>query len=206
MSNYFNYTRDFPKRCKALLERTTELADIDGLEVTLSLTVAAAGIVVPFERLKSAHPFQSHDRNEEVGKRLTKVLEEPFLTSILWGNSESHSWKYGTLTTAAVESGSPDNWDDPEPVGSEVGARIVSIIRNALAHGNLRTWGRTEIEHIIFVAEHRDGKPPLKIGYRQVRVSPADFRRFLIRWFDFLIANHLDQEAVGQMLHLIETT
>lgn len=205
MSNYYDYTRDFPKRCKALLERNTKLADIDGLEVTLSLTVAAAGIVVPFERLKSAHPFQSHDRNKEAGKRLTKVLEEPFLTSILWDYSESHSWKYGTLTTEVVESRTPDNWDNPAPVRSEVGASIVSIIRNALAHGNLHTWGRTEIEHIIFVAEHRKGEPPIKIGYRQVRVSPADFRRFLIRWFDFLIDNHMDQEAVGQMLRLVET-
>ncbi len=52
MTAYKNFIKDFPERCRDILERYESDALSGGREVTLTLAMAASGFVVPYERLR----------------------------------------------------------------------------------------------------------------------------------------------------------
>lgn len=96
-------------------------------------------------------------------------------------------------------SNGPDSWIElstPKPLGPDRKVKKVLLhIRNALAHGNIFTRGTPEIEQIILLSERAVGTNKFNF----VAVAPADFRRFLKNWLEFLGELDLPQDVVSEV-------
>ena len=202
MSQYKDFIQDFPDRCRDILSFSQDSAVAKGREVTLSLMVASSAFLVPYERLKSngrhEHPAKDKNKFPEAAVKLNQLLEQKFIGSEIWPYSVS-SWSSGGL--ASIE-GEVDSWAElrkPKPISPEKYVKsVLSILRKALAHGNIYTKGSPTIEALVFMsAIEQDGK---FIGYRYAHVSPVDFRRFLLCWFKFLSDFNVAQETAFRAL------
>jgi len=207
MSEYTNFVRDFPARCREVLKMAEGPARLRGREVTLLLMAAASAFIVPFERLKpdeephaSPHPSGDRERFPEMAEAVSNLLNKPFLASELWQNQNAESWRVGELASIA---GTPDDWPalkNAKPVSSQKKVRsLLKIIRNALAHGNLFTKGGSPVSEVIFVSTQRD-KDGNILGYSFLQVSPSDFQQLLIRWIDFLENTGVPQAVAAELI------
>lgn len=204
MSNYRNFVSDFPKRCDDLLRHFFNEANVRDLDVTLMLTVATAGFVVPFERLSACrearpqtcphcekelptrppvmHPARDRARYAAAAQEFDELLKRPFSGSSLGKESAPDEWFFAREVEA--EGQDPDGWPDlrnPKPVSREKSAgSILKHVRNALAHGNVFTRG-SPINLIVLLSK-ADGASK----YAMLAVTPAAFRHFLHNWFKFL--------------------
>ena len=201
MSEYQDFVADFPARCRDVLRLASEKAEAQDREVTLLLVVASASLIVPFERLRGGmrteHPAYDRINHPDVAARLEKLLNRKFLNSVLW-NLEPGTWEWSQLV---LKPGGPDAWNElstvtPMPPRLPV-QQLLAIVRNGLAHGSVFTTGNP-ISSLIFVSERRKDQEVL--GHQYVRCSPADFGKFLDRWFDFLQRNRVSQADVAQSL------
>jgi hypothetical protein len=214
MSMYVNFVKDFPGRCEEILDAYGKRAAFLGREVTLMLVVASAGFNVPHERLKkSDHPSKDRHHFTIAERQLRDVRNSRFLGSVLWDQAPG-SWRYGKILD---DQGTLDQWKAAtrgfdEYNGSGTNTKIIKAdvvldgLRNALAHGNIFTWGKRNIEMMMFLS--RIDQPSIcqkcgsKIdqidkGYRVFVVSPEDFQKFLRRWFTFIRSLELSENLIA---------
>jgi len=204
MTAYKNFVDDFPRRCREILKFAGKPALFRGREVTLALMVATAGFVIPYERLKPDggeidHPSGDNKRFSDTAQQLRDLLEEPFLSSAVWGTSAS-TWHY--VKKLKSVTGDPNEWPEfrnrkPFSRDKTVGS-VLKVIRNALAHGNIFTFG-DPIEAIIFIRTHPSDKKEVQ-NYSLVSVAPGDFVIFLNKWFDFLNEKGIHQIKAAEAL------
>ena len=200
MTAYKNFVDDFPRRCQDILRFAGRRASFGGREVTLSLMVASAGLIIPYERLKPGefdHPSGDNINFSDAADQLRNLLKQRFLSSAVW-NAPVSTWQSGILESVL---GDPDSWDG---LHNRVQLRadkkvkeIIGVIRNALAHGNIFTFNNP-IDAIIFLSrvDYKD----VKKGYSFIYVSPGDFTMFLEKWFDFLDQLHIPQTEAYEVL------
>ncbi len=192
MSAYRDFTRDFPERCSGIMKRFYFEARLSNLEVTLLLSVATSGLVIPFERIRldsGGHPLERGSKH-----KWEKAKEEPFIRSKFWDSPASGTWRYSTqhFEERRVDVDSFGNW---KPVEEELSSRVVILLRNALAHGNLSIAG-DPISELVFMSErNKDKEPGL---WQAIKVSPEDFAVFLTNWFNFLKNAHLKNEVIPE--------
>jgi hypothetical protein len=194
MTAYCDFVLDFPKRCLDLLDLFGPKAQAVDREVTLLLSVAATGFVIPFERLlpKDTHPATESKDFREFARQLDRELSRPFEKHPL-SASTAKSWSYGEIDSA---SGDPDAWVGKcNPIGSRDGRSILRAVRNALAHGSVFTKGNPGIDQLVFLSERRDDNDTMT-GYKVVAVGPTDFEKFLRAWFETL-----QTAKAGTLLH-----
>jgi len=200
MTGYHNYIKDFPRRCRDILAIAGKPALSRGREVTLTLMVASAGFIVPYERLKpdngwGNHPSGDGKRFYDAAAELKLVLDQPFLSSRFWTKTSS-TWHVGRLASL---TGEPDSWEglrERKPISREKKVyTVLNVIRNALAHGNIWTQGNP-IESIIFVSAVAKVVPVFAF----LSVAPREFRDFLENWFDFLTDLDIPPELVFEVL------
>jgi hypothetical protein len=198
-----NFIDDFPCRCRDILNIAKRPALHRGREVTLALMVASAGLVVPYERLKpdigwGDHPSGDRNTFADAAGNLESLLGQQFMSSCLCTETNP-TWRFGKLLSV---TGDPDSWEGLQksrPVSKDktVG-RIFSVIRNALAHGNIWTL-RDPIEEIIFVKRVlRDDEVVRHFEF--LSVAPHEFQHFLEGWFDFVISLRIPQEVAFEVL------
>ncbi len=199
MTAYKDFVKDFPNRCHQIFDLAQKGSN---LEVTVSLVIACAGFVIPFERLRPPgqipHPSNDRENHPEASKNLLKLLNSKFIISDL--NPNKDNWHAGNLASI---SGDPDSWseiDRPKQVTKDktVG-NILKCIRNALAHGNLYTKG-DPIESIIFISSNMDSQNKTVKNYSYVCVSPSEFSKFLRNWFNFLAKNEVSNSNLKELL------
>ncbi len=215
MSKYENFIRDYPKRLKTILDTQYETAREQGLEVTLMLTVASSGLIVPFERLKKRnvpHPTKDRERFEVAAERLDILMQEkPFWGSTLWPR-EVGTWKGGTLALTTLEKypDDPMGWDELERAERiKDNLRLESVlatIRNALAHGNIFVAPSSRrIGEIIFLSEKLEKNQNgvlERVRYNFLICSTNDFRDFMGFWFQFLENLPLPQDVIPESTNL----
>ena len=96
---------DFPLRCRDIYDSFRQSATEKGREITLMIAMASSGFVVPFERLKLAHPARDVEEFNEAKQKFDALMSEKFIGSKLGpqiGPSERmdnhadavHSWRY----------------------------------------------------------------------------------------------------------------
>jgi hypothetical protein len=202
MTAYKNFVEDFPRRCRDILDLAGKPALSQGREVTLTLMVASAGLVVPYERLKPDGGFIDHPSGDnktfaDAAAKLKLLLKDPFMSSCLW-NEASSTWHGGKLTSVA---GDPDSWDGlrkRRPISKDKKvSTILEVIRKALAHGNILTLNNP-IEAIIFIKANITCN--IVHNYSFLSVAPQEFRQFLENWFDFLNTLHIPHEVTLEIL------
>jgi hypothetical protein len=189
MSNYDNFVSDFPGRCLDLLHAFERGARFRKREVTMMLSVATPSIIIPYERLRGpesdrpGHPLRDWNRYHTAKATLDDLLQKPFIGSALWPQSSPGSWCCGG--PLADVSGEPDSWQELQAnkhVSKDKKAgTVLKHVRNALAHGNIFTRGRPEIERLVLLSQVGE-----VFKFNFISVSPADFRAFLEHWLSFL--------------------
>lgn len=211
MSGYSEFfAQDFASRCRDLLDHFYAPAKAKDREVTLLLAVAAAGLVVPYERLsplKGQAPLD-RQRYQSASDQLLLLMKETVGESQMVP-SRRGTWQGGLLESA---SGSPDEWPelrvgtnlpDQTPVSD-----LVAWLRHGLAHGNIVTrpgGARQLIERIVFVCGYPNGHPKSKKNpLRYVSVRPDDLKVFLHRWFDCLAAFKIPRDVMAEVLDACE--
>ena len=182
MSNYRNFVEDFPKRCDDLLDKLFPRAKAYDREVTLMFSIATAGFVIPFGRLREKdHPARDRKRYQEAAAKLDEILNAPFLGSPLWAEQPA-TWLFAK--EVEDEGRELDCWPEltsPQSLPKDAQAKnVLAPLRNGLAHGNIFTRGNP-IDLLVFLS-----KPYGAPKYVMVAVSPFDFHVFLRNWFSFL--------------------
>lgn len=205
MTNFANFIQHFPSRCKTVLELMNSDQRFEEYDVTVLLMAAATGLIVPHERLKpdttGENDLKKITKDQKIFKEAAesyqKLCEEHFQSSSsLWRDEDPGEWYSGNVKGYYHDL---DSWprgkiDQPMSYNKTVG-RVIKIIRNGLAHGNIYTTGR-EISLIVFVAWDYNAK-----GLDFVASNPETFKRFLNSWFDclsrFKLPDHIYFEHVA---------
>lgn len=187
MSEYVNFIQDFPKRCHTLLTRNYEECRNTNTEVTLMLTIATSGFIIPYNRLaESDHPSGDAKDFTEAKTQFNRFGGQNFLNSSLVSSRANSSWGYREDLTL------PDSkkivWEKllqgPSTISTKPVAAILAHFRNALAHGNIFTY-ENPIESLLFLSQDKQNNEWTGM-YNMISVSTQDFHYFLIHWFDFL--------------------
>ena len=188
---------DFPSRCLEILDRQSGWAKFRDREVTLLLMVASAAFVVPYERLRSdtnrsPHPAGDNERYAALAKRLEDLMANRFCGASLCPNSEN-SWKIAKNVLRV--DGDLDGWFLPKlmkPVSKDkTVSSMLTLIRNALAHGNMFTTG-SPIETLIFV-QRRGSDEGSTSKFEVLSVGPEDFAHFIREWVAFLLDSQITE-------------
>lgn len=201
MSNYDDFfAQDFAGRCAELLNALAEPAQAIHREVTFLLTMAAAGLVVPHERLDggSRQPTLDRKRYKTASDQLLASSRRPFSLSL---NPED--WSGGFLASGV---GKPDEWPEltfsPLPPEITVGALVLGL-RHAIAHGNIFTWPSSpaQIHRIVFVCGYPNSvNHPL----RYTATTPEGLRAFLDHWFSLIRRLQAPADVVAATLSRLE--
>lgn len=195
MTAYTDFTRDFPGRCLEVLEAVSSGVAANGREITLLYMAASASLLVPFERLKAEHPFGDSQRKVRTADRLTELLGKKFVGSVLCPTN-THSWRLARKISSV--DGELDGWlPNAKLQAFSKGGKVEStltLIRNALAHGNIYTVD-DPIRELVFVKEVL-GTDRKRVGFDVVQVSHEDFLHFVRAWVGFLQAP--DEDAGSQ--------
>ena len=207
MTTYSSFIRDFPLRCRDFLVAYEDDAKQRDREVTLLITVATSAFIIPFERLNPSSPDHvADDRYPKAVSKLGRLQNRDFV-----------SWQKGTswriiedLDGQQIRNGQADGWASPDkrcpiPIDKKVSS-VLSIIRNALAHGSIFTYPNThpqgsapQIEHIIFLSRLREKTTSELINkYKVVVASPSDFRALILDWISFLESLKLPSEIMQE--------
>ena len=199
MTGYKNFIDDFPRRCRDILNIAKRPALYRGREITLTLMVASAGFVVPYERLTPGHPSGDSKRFVGAAEKLQSLLDQAFTSSVL-SQQMSSTWYEGKVGSV---NGDPDSWDGlrkrkPFSKDKKVSATL-KVIRNGLAHGNIFTFGNPIIQEIIFIKKNFNDVGEVR-DYSFVYLVPQDFSQFLENWFDFLNDVCIPQEVAFKVL------
>lgn len=149
---YKDYITDFSDRAKKVLEKFSKCDTNNELNVTALLSIATSAFVIPFERLKKEHPFMDRKNFETIGKKIDDEQKENAKNSSLFSGE---SWKIITDTNKNFIDKNDFNDELFKDIGVEDVQYIISIIRNALAHGNIKTGvvGNT-IEKLYFASRN----------------------------------------------------
>jgi len=177
MSAIDNFVKDYPMRCGDLLREFWGKSNDIEREVTLLLTVAGSGIVVPYERLDIKHPIKDSNRYRLALTSFKNLLKKKFINSDLW-EKHPNSWRYGKDTYQANQSFLNSLHCKSNVVSGESVKNVLSVIRHSLAHGNILTEG-DPIQTIYLMNIHKG-------ICRYLIVSPDDFYTFLNNWFNFI--------------------
>ncbi|TLD71167.1 hypothetical protein FEM03_09685 [Phragmitibacter flavus] len=195
MSYYTNFVKDFPSRCLDLLKFEME-AKNKNLEVTLLLVVAGQAIFMPYERLdlnnsKNKHPSKDFEKFETARSDLQKELAKKCKDSRLFkdenGSYNSHAWIYKECAPDQVNHEAVPGM---RPVEDKLALTIVKILRNALAHGNLRTNGNP-IDRLVFLSGIYESP-----NYNRLECTPDSLRCFLKNWATMLKKLKIDHATI----------
>jgi len=178
MSNYRDFIRDFPARCLEILEQFHHSAKIRDREVTLLIMAATTALIIPKERLSETHLSKDRSDFVELGKDVS--WGRPFLSYNLCASPDL--WLYGRVQNP---HSTPDDWEEFQPIRNQCGSEILSIFRNALAHGNIYTEGRP-ISSLLFWSNQMDRNSNDVIGYKYIKIPIQEFYEFIKRWVAFL--------------------
>jgi hypothetical protein len=213
MTAYKDFVTDFPQRCVQLLDECQDQIKTSGREVTMSLALASSALIIPFERLcPSSADHIAPDRNSERVSELGRLLNQSF---VMWSGSKC--WReLGSLSTRSIRGRHVEEWLDqraviPVPIERRVGS-VLTVIRNALAHGNLysREGCNGEIDALVFVSRRRDPHAstpcancgqrvrPLIDEYEALVSTPADFVSLLRIWVAVLVRLPLQGDVVQE--------
>lgn len=145
---YKNYIIDLASRGSKILKYFEKNDDYN---VTILLSLAAPIFIIPYERLCKNHPFSDKDKFIHIDKNIKNELKNMINESSLFfdidlkfcNNIEKEKLKKSDFSNLTF-----DKLDEQKKV-----EEVISIIRNALAHGNLYTNSNDKsIETLYFVS------------------------------------------------------
>ena len=161
---------------------------------------ATTVFVIPKERLETRHPSEDHKRPEnlELSKKLETLSGKAFVNSDFFPKN-GKDWSFGKVDRDSYQDIQNKYLTAEVLNGTQPVSQIMSLIRNALAHGNILTDNGT-IEKLVFTSERKDKTKEI-VGYQFLVVPVRDFRDFLVLWLKFLAKERVE---CGAALRLLE--
>lgn len=206
---------EYPRRCLDLIDVMEPEARRLSLLGSFSLMVAPSLFLVPYERMKSSHPLGEANREPEINTALKRIDRQTFLDAEFWQGNAPTDWR---LSRVMSDVESTYHWQDrggvhpmgetaQNEIGNAVVGKIIRVIRNALAHGNviyLDDHGFENkgalVQHLAFLSRYEEDDEQRKQSetYRLVTITEEGFLHFLRCWAGWLQQFHIDgkiQEA-----------
>jgi hypothetical protein len=198
MTNVVRWFEDFPRRALELLPEMKTLADKRDRLGSLSLLIAPALIVAPYERLQTyarrRNPQCDYLHFPEAHNRFNAVMETQFSEADFWtarGQTPTAEWRASQIPRITPDPSSWKTEEGFEPSGDgfwfvDIGAKetrwVWRFLRDALAHWNVASSdGKHEtfdekgvMQRLLFYRAYDDDGP-----WDVVSVSPEGFFRFL---------------------------
>lgn len=194
---------EYPQRCALLLKMLEPMARESQLVGSFSLLVANSVFVIPFERMKDAHPLREHEREPEIYEAIEKQQKVRFLQAELWNGRPPADWRMSRIMTPA---NAVHGWQDrhgqhPMSEGAEnlIGEKslddVLRVIRNALAHGNVVYLDKNGMEsagavvrYLGFLSRYEENKEQRDNAetYRLVTTTEEGFLAFVKAWAAWL--------------------
>jgi hypothetical protein len=142
VSNYTEFEKDFPRRCMWLLDDQRANAESENLEVTFLLTFATGMICMIADRIALNAADLKQVRNHSTGKSRVKDRWEEHAETLresLRTRAEVLNQLEYSAPAIRREGERPDQWTW-QPMNPDTSLRYTfSLVRNALAHGNIWT-------------------------------------------------------------------
>jgi len=189
VSNYTEFEKEFPSRCLALLRQHYASAQEADLECTLLLALTASSICAVADRIglaaeKTGYPSSTPTAPRRVVRdrwhRHQEYFREP--VSKLFGTASPPFWCEGVYTSKRRD---PAEWEwRAVPDGYRV-ARLVSLLRNAFAHGNiwtLKIQGSDSIAEFVFAQRIGEPKENVELPLEAIRLTPSCLRNVMVDW------------------------
>lgn len=214
MGNIVRWFEDFPRRALDLLPVMKAVATERDRIGSLSLLIAPALIVAPYERLQTharrKNPQADYLRFPDAHERFNAVMDIPFRTAAFWNRNTNKSvmdWRGSqvdriTSDPAAWETRQGHRLWDLEFWTVDISIQqtrwVWKFLRDALSH-----WNVANADH-LYRRFDEDGTMQRLLFYRAlnkdgpwdiVSVSPEDFLVFLEAWTTFL-----SQGLAGRLL------
>ena len=202
---------EFPRRCLDLIDVMEPEARRLSLLGSFSLMIAPSLFLVPFERMKNSHPLGEADREPEIVTALKRIDRQDFLGAEFWQGNVPTDWRLSRVISDVESSYHWQDRDGVHPMAenaqneiSKAGVgKVIRVIRNALAHGNviyldekgLESKGAL-VQHLAFLSRYEEGEEQRKHSetYRLLTVTEEGFLCFLRCWAGWLQQFHMDSK------------
>jgi hypothetical protein len=189
MTEYANWTQDYPERVMTLYSHFKAEARKKKLDMTFLITIASSVIIIPRER--SSHGLSNRPELKITPGMNAEHLENELATSIKRCTLLCDQQRSRLAEIPFGEySGDLDQWypkrERPYGDQKQLGT-LIKHLRNALAHGNLITRGRN-IEEIVFLSRpwHESDR------WNYLRLNRDQLEDILNIWMDVLKKVHTD--------------
>jgi hypothetical protein len=195
---------EYPERCLALLEMLEPMARTCRLVGSFSLLVAASAFVIPYERMQSRHPMHRRDHDGDLDSALRRLdNNEQFLGASFWNGASPGDWRFSRVIEHVEnthrwrdETGlHPMSPDAVNRIADCKAGKVLRVIRNALAHGNvvyLNAAGfevsGTEVQFLAFLTRYEETEEQRRAAetYRLVVTREETFLRFVKAWMTWV--------------------
>lgn len=193
MSSYKDLTNEFPKRLKEIKEvclphLNGKAIDTENRDVSFLIALITTTLAIPMDKIKKDGKEHGYSKIKD------KVLKDSFFKEL---DLEKISFGY----EKNPEYNTPEEWSNSDKKGTLTVESFLSIMRNAVAHGNLYfTEESDNINKIAFVSENRTKqsskchecniKPPNEKDedkpYKFLIFEITEIEKFLDAWINFL--------------------
>jgi hypothetical protein len=190
---------EYPQRCLELIKLFEGQVRERDLVGSFSLLAAAAVFVIPYERMGSKAPLGRQERDTDLMKALKSLDKVKFADAPFWEGQPPGDWRLSRIVTEANDTfGWRDN-DDLHPMAAEAKnvvsksmvSKVLRVIRNALAHGNVVYLnadgfeaGESRVQYLGFLSRYEETPEEREKTetYRLVATTEDEFLRFVKQW------------------------
>lgn len=201
---------EYPQRCMEILDMSEGLARERELLGSFSLIMASSLLLIPYERMKKAHPLGEAVREPEIYSAIRSVERKRFLQTDFWGEVPPGEWRYSRILNDVNQT---DRWQDADrrhPMDKDAvngindrdTGGIIRVLRNALAHGNVvyldaEGFERrgAQVQYLAFLSRYEETEERREQGetYRLVATTEEGFIAFVKAWASWLCKLPYDQ-------------
>ena len=209
---------EFPERCLALIDAMEPEARKRSLLGSFSLMIAPSLFMVPYERMRNSHDLQEARRERGLYSALKRINKQKFLKAEYWNGATQGEWRQFKVMGNIERT---DEWVDEHgnhpmhgsahnEIASATVDKVIRVIRNALAHGNIIYLDETgferegaQVQYLAFISRYDDpietcpdcGRKRERIvegvggerpTHRVVTVTEEGFLAFLRFWASWL--------------------
>lgn len=180
---------------------------------SFSLVVATSVFLIPYERMKAAHPLHRAGQEADVYDAIRRAERQKFLEGEFWPERPDDVWRFSRIMNDANRT--LDWRDEAGAHPMEAGAAnsitdrragdVLRVVRNALAHGNVvyldeegfETIG-ARVQYLAFLSRYEDTPEQRELSetYRLVVTTEEGFLHFVKSWATWLARMPQDDRLV----------
>lgn len=194
---------EYSQRSLAILERLEPEARRQDLLTSFALLAASPLLLIPFERSRPGHPLFSAADDGKRAVAMRSLDRLPFIGNPFCPASAAARWRFSHIIQ---HHNDPHRWSDHDgrhpmdpgavnSITSQNAAKVLRVLRNALAHGNIvylngdgREVAGTRVEYLAFLSRYEESPERREAAetYRLVVTTEGEFLRFLKAWASWL--------------------